>query len=99
MGFDVDHIIYHYFFINYDRDRSTDTSKAGAGRVAMHKLTSILHSYTFESNYATGRCYNIVPPLPVHKEIHDVNTTLQQDTPSLYTQNTYREVSLNLGMR
>lgn len=36
-------------------------SREGAGRVAVYKLTGLIHSYTLECNYNTGRLVNSVP--------------------------------------
>lgn len=36
-------------------------SREGSGRVAIHKLTGLIYSYTLECNYNTGRLVNSVP--------------------------------------
>ena len=36
-------------------------SREGSGRVAVYKLTGLVHSYTLECNYNTGRLVNTVP--------------------------------------
>lgn len=82
----------------YTRDKSTEMSKAGSSRVALHKITSILHSYTLESHYATGRCYNIIPPLPACVNLHDTAQTTQNMQPLLYIQDTYREFGESLAV-
>ncbi|CAH1772928.1 unnamed protein product [Owenia fusiformis] len=46
----------------YTKDRKSGTSKEGSGRVGMYKSIGILHSYTLECNYNTGRMVNSVPP-------------------------------------
>ncbi|KAM3910300.1 cytosolic carboxypeptidase-like protein 5 [Leptodactylus fuscus] len=45
----------------YAKDKRDGQSKEGSGRVAIHKATGILHSYTLECNYNTGRCVNTIP--------------------------------------
>lgn len=39
-------------------DKSDGLSKDGAGRVALYKATNLIHSYTLECNYNTGRFTN-----------------------------------------
>ncbi|KAL5016457.1 hypothetical protein ScPMuIL_006046 [Solemya velum] len=45
----------------YAKDRRDGMSKEGSGRVAIYKAIGILHSYTLECNYNTGRLVNPVP--------------------------------------
>nr|XP_033795625.1 LOW QUALITY PROTEIN: cytosolic carboxypeptidase-like protein 5 [Geotrypetes seraphini] len=45
----------------YAKDKRDGQSKEGSGRVAIHKATGIIHSYTLECNYNTGRSINIIP--------------------------------------
>ncbi|XP_053566965.1 cytosolic carboxypeptidase-like protein 5 [Bombina bombina] len=45
----------------YAKDKRDGQSKEGSGRVAIHKATGIIHSYTLECNYNTGRCVNTIP--------------------------------------
>ncbi|XP_061560196.1 cytosolic carboxypeptidase-like protein 5 isoform X2 [Phycodurus eques] len=45
----------------YARDKRDGQSKEGSGRVAVHKAIGILHSYTLECNYNTGKAFNPVP--------------------------------------
>ncbi|XP_044145947.1 LOW QUALITY PROTEIN: cytosolic carboxypeptidase-like protein 5 [Bufo gargarizans] len=45
----------------YAKDKRDGQSKEGSGRVAIHKATGIVHSYTLECNYNTGRCVNTIP--------------------------------------
>uniref|UniRef100_A0AAY4BYM0 Cytosolic carboxypeptidase-like protein 5 n=1 Tax=Denticeps clupeoides TaxID=299321 RepID=A0AAY4BYM0_9TELE len=46
----------------YARDKRDGQSKEGSGRVAIHKAIGLIHSYTLECNYNTGRSMNTVPP-------------------------------------
>lgn len=46
----------------YMRDKREGLSKEGSGRVAMHKILGIIHSYTLECCYASGRVMNTVVP-------------------------------------
>ncbi|KAM3860913.1 cytosolic carboxypeptidase-like protein 5 [Diretmus argenteus] len=46
----------------YARDKRDGQSKEGSGRVAIHKAIGLLHSYTLECNYNTGRTMNTIPP-------------------------------------
>ncbi|XP_077567164.1 cytosolic carboxypeptidase-like protein 5 isoform X2 [Stigmatopora nigra] len=45
----------------YARDKRDGQSKEGSGRVAIHKAIGILHSYTLECNYNTGKALNAIP--------------------------------------
>ncbi|XP_077148023.1 cytosolic carboxypeptidase-like protein 5 isoform X3 [Ranitomeya variabilis] len=45
----------------YAKDKRDGQSKEGSGRVSIHKATGIIHSYTLECNYNTGRCVNTIP--------------------------------------
>ncbi|KAK7492909.1 hypothetical protein BaRGS_00015856 [Batillaria attramentaria] len=46
----------------YLKDKRDGLSKEGSGRVAIHKAIGIIHSYTLECNYNTGRLVNPIPP-------------------------------------
>uniref|UniRef100_A0A8D3CNL1 Cytosolic carboxypeptidase-like protein 5 n=1 Tax=Scophthalmus maximus TaxID=52904 RepID=A0A8D3CNL1_SCOMX len=46
----------------YARDKRDGQSKEGSGRVAIHKSIGLLHSYTLECNYNTGKTMNTIPP-------------------------------------
>lgn len=46
----------------YLKDKRDGMSKEGSGRVAIYKATGLIHSYTLECNYNTGRMVNTVPP-------------------------------------
>ncbi|KAJ1158462.1 hypothetical protein NDU88_011150 [Pleurodeles waltl] len=45
----------------YAKDKRDGQSKEGSGRVSIHKATGIIHSYTLECNYNTGRSVNAIP--------------------------------------
>ncbi|EDV28996.1 uncharacterized protein TRIADDRAFT_19682 [Trichoplax adhaerens] len=63
------------------RDKKDGLSKEGSGRVAIHKILGITHSYTLECNYNGGRIVNNVPSASSDNEGADLamplNTTLQ----------------------
>uniref|UniRef100_A0ABM0N0L0 tubulin-glutamate carboxypeptidase n=1 Tax=Saccoglossus kowalevskii TaxID=10224 RepID=A0ABM0N0L0_SACKO len=46
----------------YTKDRRDGMSKEGSGRVAVYKTIGIVHSYTLECNYNSGRMVNPVAP-------------------------------------
>ncbi|KAJ8362298.1 hypothetical protein AAFF_G00384650 [Aldrovandia affinis] len=46
----------------YAKDKRDGQSKEGSGRVAIHKAIGLIHSYTLECNYNTGRAVNPIPP-------------------------------------
>ncbi|XP_075353685.1 cytosolic carboxypeptidase-like protein 5 isoform X3 [Mycteria americana] len=45
----------------YAKDKRDGQSKEGSGRVAVYKALGIIHSYTLECNYNTGRSVNSIP--------------------------------------
>ncbi|NXN29252.1 CBPC5 protein, partial [Nycticryphes semicollaris] len=45
----------------YAKDKRDGQSKEGSGRVAIYKALGIIHSYTLECNYNTGRLVNPIP--------------------------------------
>ncbi|XP_065586677.1 cytosolic carboxypeptidase-like protein 5 isoform X2 [Cyrtonyx montezumae] len=45
----------------YAKDKRDGQSKEGSGRVAVYKALGIIHSYTLECNYNTGRLVNSIP--------------------------------------
>ncbi|NXP07262.1 CBPC5 protein, partial [Thinocorus orbignyianus] len=45
----------------YAKDKRDGQSKEGSGRVAIYKALGIIHSYTLECNYNTGRSVNPIP--------------------------------------
>ncbi|XP_062478644.1 cytosolic carboxypeptidase-like protein 5 isoform X4 [Pezoporus occidentalis] len=45
----------------YAKDKRDGQSKEGSGRVAIYKALGIIHSYTLECNYNTGRFVNTIP--------------------------------------
>jgi hypothetical protein len=49
----------------YAKDKGDGLSKEGSGRVALYKLTNLVHCYTLECNYNMGRITNSIPkPTP-----------------------------------
>ncbi|XP_070556995.1 cytosolic carboxypeptidase-like protein 5 isoform X4 [Ptychodera flava] len=46
----------------YTRDKRDGMSKEGSGRVAIYKAIGIVHSYTLECNYNSGRMVNPIAP-------------------------------------
>ncbi|XP_041483945.1 cytosolic carboxypeptidase-like protein 5 isoform X1 [Lytechinus variegatus] len=46
----------------YTKDRRDGMSKEGSGRVGIYKATGIIHSYTLECNYNSGRFVNSLAP-------------------------------------
>ncbi|XP_054003401.1 cytosolic carboxypeptidase-like protein 5 isoform X1 [Hylaeus anthracinus] len=45
----------------YIIDKRDGMSREGSGRVAVYKLTGLIHSYTLECNYNSGRLVNTMP--------------------------------------
>ncbi|XP_056267126.1 cytosolic carboxypeptidase-like protein 5 isoform X2 [Pseudoliparis swirei] len=74
----------------YARDKRDGQSKEGSGRVAMHKAIGLLHSYTLECNYNTGKTMNTIPPA-----CHDNGRATPPPAPSFppkYTTETFEQV-------
>ncbi|XP_067679384.1 cytosolic carboxypeptidase-like protein 5 isoform X2 [Haliotis asinina] len=74
----------------YSKDKRDGMSKEGSGRVAVFKAIGIIHSYTLECNYNTGRMVNSVPPA-----FHDQGRATPPPIagfPPKYTQAHYEEV-------
>lgn len=47
--------------IRFYRDKRDGMSREGSGRVAVYKMTGLIHSYTLECNYNSGRLVNVIP--------------------------------------
>ena len=88
----------------YMRDKGCQ-SKEGSGRVAMHKLLGIIHSYTLECSYATGRVMNNLAPAVNTSGPHyyvngircqyvsgSVSPPLHNDLPPKFLQDHYADV-------
>lgn len=74
----------------YTRDKRDGQSKEGSGRVAMHKAIGLVHSYTLECNYNTGRSVNAIPPA-----CHDNGRATPPPPPAFppkYTPEVYEQV-------
>ncbi|XP_062406562.1 cytosolic carboxypeptidase-like protein 5 isoform X3 [Sardina pilchardus] len=74
----------------YARDKRDGQSKEGSGRVAIHKAIGLIHSYTLECNYNTGRSVNAIPPA-----CHDNGRATPPPPPTFppkYTPDIYEQV-------
>ncbi|XP_056098808.1 cytosolic carboxypeptidase-like protein 5 isoform X3 [Rhinichthys klamathensis goyatoka] len=74
----------------YARDKRDGQSKEGSGRVAIHKTIGLIHSYTLECNYNTGRSVNTIPPA-----CHDNGRATPPPPPAFppkYTPEVYEQV-------
>ncbi|XP_050964143.1 cytosolic carboxypeptidase-like protein 5 isoform X1 [Labeo rohita] len=74
----------------YARDKRDGQSKEGSGRVAIHKAIGLVHSYTLECNYNTGRSVNSIPPA-----CHDNGRATPPPPPAFppkYTPEVYEQV-------
>lgn len=67
-------------------------SREGSGRVAVYKLTGLVHSYTLECNYNTGRLVNSVPAR-TKEVINKLRGPLF--VPPKYTPSIFEEVYIN----
>lgn len=66
-------------------------SREGSGRVAVYKMTDLIHSYTLECNYNSGRLVNVIPA-----KIRDgVNKTMNHIfVPPKYTPAVFETVNI-----
>ncbi|KAL2081963.1 hypothetical protein ACEWY4_021781 [Coilia grayii] len=74
----------------YARDKRDGQSKEGSGRVAIHKAIGLVHCYTLECNYNTGRSVNTIPPA-----CHDNGRATPPPPPTFppkYTPDIYEQV-------
>ncbi|XP_062850737.1 cytosolic carboxypeptidase-like protein 5 isoform X2 [Trichomycterus rosablanca] len=74
----------------YARDKRDGQSKEGSGRVAIFKAIGLVHSYTLECNYNTGRSVNTIPPA-----CHDNGRATPPPPPAFppkYTPEVYEQV-------
>ncbi|NXT84276.1 CBPC5 protein, partial [Zapornia atra] len=80
----------------YARDKRDGQSKEGSGRVAVYKALGIIHSYTLECNYNTGRSVNSIPVA-----CHDNGRASPPPTPafpSKYTVELFEQVGRALAV-
>ncbi|XP_031780428.1 cytosolic carboxypeptidase-like protein 5 isoform X1 [Nasonia vitripennis] len=75
-------------------DKRDGMSREGSGRVAVYKLTGLVHSYTLECNYNTGRLVNTVPAR-VKEGLHKIRGQLF--VPPKYNPAIFEEVGAALG--
>lgn len=71
------------------RDRRGGMSREGSGRVAVLKTTGLVHSYTLECNYNTGKLVNILPPCVKESKTSAAVTSM---VPPKYTPQVFEEV-------
>ncbi|XP_076174734.1 cytosolic carboxypeptidase-like protein 5 isoform X3 [Ptiloglossa arizonensis] len=78
----------------YIIDKRDGMSREGSGRVAVYKLTGLIHSYTLECNYNSGRLVNTIPA-----RIRDgINKTISpMFVPPKYTPAVFEAVGAALG--
>ncbi|XP_018403598.1 PREDICTED: cytosolic carboxypeptidase-like protein 5 [Cyphomyrmex costatus] len=78
----------------YIIDKRDGMSREGSGRVAVYKMTGLIHSYTLECNYNSGRLVNTIPT-----RIRDgVNKTMNHVfVPPKYTPTVFEAVGAALG--
>uniref|UniRef100_A0A8C8SMB6 Cytosolic carboxypeptidase-like protein 5 n=1 Tax=Pelusios castaneus TaxID=367368 RepID=A0A8C8SMB6_9SAUR len=80
----------------YAKDKRDGQSKEGSGRVAIYKASGIIHSYTLECNYNTGRSVNSIP-----LACHDSGRASPPPTPafpSKYTVELFEQVGRALAI-
>lgn len=75
------------------RDR---LSKEGSGRVSMYYLTKIIHSYTFECNFNSGRMVNVLPP--ILSDGASIKSLFSNATPPKYTPKIFEEAGEALAV-
>lgn len=95
--FDFDHCVFSERNM-YTVDRKDGVStKEGSGRVALYKATSLIHSYTLECNYNSGRRTNGLSPATMDS---GRATPPQQPSPipHRYTTSNFEEVGRGLAL-
>ncbi|XP_070163298.1 cytosolic carboxypeptidase-like protein 5 isoform X2 [Polyergus mexicanus] len=78
----------------YIIDKRDGMSREGSGRVAVYKMTDLIHSYTLECNYNSGRLVNTIPV-----RVRDgINKTMNHMfVPPKYTPAVFEAVGAALG--
>lgn len=83
------------------KDKREGLSKEGSGRVAMYKTLGLIHSYTLECCYASGRVMNSIAPAtntsPVNVQLRSFNNgaispPLHTDLPPKFLAEHYADV-------
>ncbi|XP_074640574.1 cytosolic carboxypeptidase-like protein 5 isoform X1 [Tubulanus polymorphus] len=80
----------------YAKDKRDGMSKEGSGRVAIYKTIGIIHSYTLECNYNTGRMVNSIPP--AYGDNGKATPPPLAGFPPKYTMNHYEDVGKALAI-
>ncbi|ESP05628.1 hypothetical protein LOTGIDRAFT_102525 [Lottia gigantea] len=80
----------------YSKDKRDGMSKEGSGRVSTLKAIGIIHSYTLECNYNTGRMVNPVPP--AQNDDGRATPPPLAGFPPKYTQAHYEEIGKALAI-
>jgi hypothetical protein len=80
------------------RDKREGLSKEGSGRVAMHKTLGIVHSYTLECCYASGRVMNSVVTAIHASTGRCLSPSLHVDLPPRFTPEHYADVGKALAV-
>ena len=80
------------------RDGNASAGKEGSGRVGVYSATGIVHAYTLECNYNTGRYVNAIAPLPntpfgrAAASVSPTRGTVSRARPTRYDPDTWAEV-------
>lgn len=81
------------------KDKREGLSKEGSGRVAMYKILGIIHSYTLECSYASGRSMNtIAPAANWNPRIGAISPPLHSDLPPKFQTEHYADVGKALAI-
>ena len=78
----------------YMKDKREGLSKEGSGRVAMYKTLGLIHSYTLECCYASGRVMNTIVPAINSSAARSsaISPPLHSDLPPKFTPEHYADV-------
>lgn len=76
------------------KDKREGLSKEGSGRVAMYKTLGLIHSYTLECCYASGRVMNTIVPAinTVSSRLSAISPPLHSDIPPKFMPEHYADV-------
>ncbi|CAF0969548.1 unnamed protein product [Brachionus calyciflorus] len=81
------------------KDKREGLSKDGSGRVAMHKILGLIHSYTLECSYASGRSMNTIPPAANWNPRNGaISPPLHTDLPPKFLMEHYMDVGKALAI-
>ncbi|RNA14402.1 cytosolic carboxypeptidase 5 isoform X5 [Brachionus plicatilis] len=81
------------------KDKREGLSKEGSGRVAMYKILGLIHSYTLECSYASGRTMNTISAAAnCNPRLGTISPPLHTDLPPKFQTEHYADVGKALAI-